>query len=164
MRYLALLLLVPLLASADLPLFREPVIVQADGVTLDVGVISDPFMIDWDGDGLDDLLVGQFYPGKVSFYKNIGTSGNPVFTFSNYLQADGTLHFIGYPFDNLCNPIERNYNSSGYLDDWDEDGYIDFIAGGYETETTTGGNVHSVCICCGKHGNRKTDKNKLRDV
>jgi len=89
MRYIALILLIPLLASADLPLFHEPVIVQADGVTLDVGVISDPFMIDWDGDGLDDLLVGQFSPGKVSFYKNIGTSGNPVFTFSNYLQADG---------------------------------------------------------------------------
>ncbi len=89
MRYIALLLIVPLLAFADLPLFREPVILQADGVTLDVGVISDPFMVDWDGDGLDDFLVGQFSPGKVSFYKNIGTSGNPVFTFSNYLQADG---------------------------------------------------------------------------
>ena len=86
---MVLLLLLPLLSLADLPLFREPVIVQADGVTLDVGVISDPFMIDWDGDGLDDLLVGQFSPGKVSFYKNIGTSVNPVFTFSNYLQADG---------------------------------------------------------------------------
>ncbi len=89
MRYTALLLLLPLLALADLPLFHEPVILEADGVTLDVGVISDPFMVDWDGDGLDDLLVGQFSPGKVSFYKNIGTSGNPVFTFSNYLQADG---------------------------------------------------------------------------
>ncbi len=89
MRYIALLLIVPLLAFADLPLFREPVILQADGVTLDVGVISDPFMVDWDGDTLVDLLVGQFSPGKVSFYKNIGTSGNPVFTFSNYLQADG---------------------------------------------------------------------------
>lgn len=86
---MALLILLPLLVLADLPLFREPVMVQADGVILDVGIISDPFMIDWDGDGLDDLLVGQFVPGKVSFYKNIGTSGNPVFTFSNYLQADG---------------------------------------------------------------------------
>lgn len=89
MRYMTLLFLIPLLSFADLPLFKEPVIIQADGVILDIGVISDPFMIDWDGDGLNDLLVGQFYPGKVCFYKNIGTSGNPVFTFSNYLQADG---------------------------------------------------------------------------
>jgi len=89
MRYTALLLLLPLLALADLPLFREPVIIEADGVILDIGVISEPFMVDWDGDTLVDLLVGQFAPGKVSFYKNIGTSGNPVFTFSYYLQADG---------------------------------------------------------------------------
>ena len=46
-------------------------------------------MVDWDNDGLTDLLVGQFSPGKVSFYKNIGTNQNPEFTFSNYLQADG---------------------------------------------------------------------------
>jgi hypothetical protein len=90
MRCFILLLLIALLASADIPGFREPVILQADGVNIDVGVISDPFMVDWDGDGLKDLLVGQFSPGKVSFFKNIGTAGNPEFTFSNFLQADGT--------------------------------------------------------------------------
>ncbi|MCK5117742.1 MAG: hypothetical protein KAR44_14190 [Candidatus Aegiribacteria sp.] len=90
MRYIALLLLLPLLAFADLPLFREPVIVQADGINIDVGDISEPFMVDWDVDGLVDLLVGQYSPGKVNFYKNIGTNENPVFTFSNYLQADGS--------------------------------------------------------------------------
>ncbi|MCK5116868.1 MAG: hypothetical protein KAR44_09730 [Candidatus Aegiribacteria sp.] len=96
MRYIALLFIVPLLALADLPLFREPVIIEADGVNLDVGVMSDPFMVDWDVDGLVDLLVGQYSPGKVSFYKNIGTSGNPVFTFSNYLQADGSDIAVSY--------------------------------------------------------------------
>ena len=90
MRYISLLLVIPFLVSADIPQFHEPVIVQADGVNLDVGIMADPFMIDWDGDGLNDLLVGQFSPGKVGFYKNIGTSGNPVFTFSNFLQADGS--------------------------------------------------------------------------
>jgi len=90
MRYFALLLLIPLLAFADVPSFKEPVLLQADGVNIDVGVISDPFMVDWDGDDLDDLLVGQFSPGKVSFFKNIGTAQNPVFTFSYFLQADGS--------------------------------------------------------------------------
>lgn len=78
------------LVLASVPMFKEPVILQADGVNIDVGLIAEPFMIDWDGDGLTDLLVGQFSPGKVSFYKNIGTNQNPVFTFSNYLQADGS--------------------------------------------------------------------------
>ena len=96
MRYMALLLLIPLLALADLPLFHEPVIVQADGLMLDVGIMADPFMIDWDGDGLNDLLVGQYSPGKVSFYKNIGTSDSPIFTFSNFLQADGSDISVSY--------------------------------------------------------------------
>ena len=89
MKYTILLLLVPVLAIAQLPSFKEPVIVQADGSDIDVGLIAEPFMVDWDGDGLTDLLVGQFSPGKVSFYKNIGTNQAPEFTFSNYLQADG---------------------------------------------------------------------------
>ncbi len=90
MRFTALLLLIPLIVSADSPSFHEPFIVQADGVDIDVGYIADPFMVDWDGDGLSDLLVGQFYPGKVNFYKNIGTSQDPEFTFSHFLQADGS--------------------------------------------------------------------------
>ena len=90
MKVLLLMLLVPVVVLAAVPSFKEPVLVQADGVDIDVGLIAEPFMVDWDGDGVTDLLVGQFSPGKVSFYKNTGTNQNPVFTFSNYLQADGS--------------------------------------------------------------------------
>lgn len=79
--------------------------------------------MDFNNDGILDLLLGE-RDGYYNFY-----TGN----------GDGTLHFIGHPFDTAGNPIERNYNSSGYLDDWNEDGYIDFIAGGYDVETTNGG-------------------------
>ena len=82
--------MLPLLTFAQVPSFYEPVMVKADGSNIDVGLIAEPFMVDWDGDGLTDLLVGQFAPGKVSFYKNIGTNQEPEFTFSNYLQADGS--------------------------------------------------------------------------
>ncbi len=91
MKYFGLLLLLmPVLALASVPSFHEPVKIQADGVDIDVGLIAEPFMVDWDSDGVTDLLVGQFSPGKVSFYKNIGTNQAPEFTFSNYLQADGS--------------------------------------------------------------------------
>lgn len=90
MRFTLLLLMVPFLLQAVPPSFMDPVIIQADGSDLDIGVIADPFMVDWDGDGLNDLLVGQFSPGKVSFYKNIGSNQDPVFTFSSFLQADGS--------------------------------------------------------------------------
>ena len=96
MRRTILLLAWPALALADPPSFREPVIVQADGANIVVNLMADPFMVDWDGDGLNDLLVGQFAPAKVRFYKNVGTNRNPEFTFSNYLQADGADISVSY--------------------------------------------------------------------
>ncbi len=90
MKNFVLLLCLPLLALASVPSFHEGVKIQADGTDIDVGLIAEPFMVDWDGDGVTDLLVGQFAPGKISFYKNIGTNQVPEFTFSNYLQADGS--------------------------------------------------------------------------
>lgn len=79
--------------------------------------------MDFNNDGVLDFILGE-RNGYYNFY-----TGN----------GDGTLHAIGYPWDNAGNPIDRNYNSAGFLDDWNEDGYIDFIAGGYDTETTSGG-------------------------
>jgi len=96
MRFVFLFLLVPLAAYASVPSFHEPVIVQADGVNIEVSLIADPFMADWNDDGLNDLLVGEFTMGKVSFFKNIGTNQSPSFTFSGYLQADGADISVSY--------------------------------------------------------------------
>ena len=38
---------------------------------------GDPFVCDWDGDGLPDLLVGQFGSGRLLIYRNIGTRKEP---------------------------------------------------------------------------------------
>lgn len=81
--------------------------------------------MDFNNDGILDLVLGE-RNGYYNFY-----TGN----------GDGTLHFIGYPYDDLGFPIERTYNSAGYLDDWNEDGYLDFIAGGYDTESVNGGRL-----------------------
>ncbi len=90
MRFVTLGFFLPVLLYSAVPSFREPITVQADGQDLSIGVIADPFMVDWDGDGLNDLIVGQFFPAKINFFKNIGTNENPVFTFSNFLTADGS--------------------------------------------------------------------------
>jgi hypothetical protein len=79
--------------------------------------------VDFNSDGILDFILGE-RNGYYNFY-----TGN----------GDGTLHAIGHPWDNAGDPIERNYNSAGYLVDWNEDGCIDFIAGGYQTESTSGG-------------------------
>ncbi len=59
------------------------------------------------------------------------------------------MTFIGNPVDDEGNPIQRNFNSSAHLADWNNDGKLDFIAGGFDEETPSGGifevhlNVHA---------------------
>lgn len=46
-----------------------------------------PFIADVDGDGLADLLVGQFGGGKLRVYKNIGTKTEPKFGNFYWMKA-----------------------------------------------------------------------------
>ena len=49
-----------------------------------------PLMLDWDGDGLVDLLVGQFGGGRLRVYPNRGKRGAPQFeSFSWFETVDG---------------------------------------------------------------------------
>lgn len=50
--------------------------------TIDVGQASAPQLVDVNEDGLLDLIVGEFR-GKVNYFKNIGTSTNPIFEFTS---------------------------------------------------------------------------------
>jgi hypothetical protein len=79
------------IALAQVPVFDAPVPIQAGGFPINVGTggNASPFVIDWNGDGRQDLLLGQYNLGKVRFYANTGTNFDPVFTDFTYLQADG---------------------------------------------------------------------------
>ena len=59
----------------------EPVPVLVDGKPLDVEQMGHaaPFVGDFDRDGLKDLLVGEFYKGRLRIYRNIGTNKEPQF-------------------------------------------------------------------------------------
>lgn len=50
-----------------------------------------PFVHDFDGDGLDDLLVGQFGYGRVRVYRNVGSANEPRYDDFEWLRAGGTL-------------------------------------------------------------------------
>ncbi len=62
----------------------------AGGVIIDVGYYAAPCVADWDGDGLKDLVLGQFTSGNIRFYKNEGTNDNPVFSTYTMIYADGS--------------------------------------------------------------------------
>ncbi len=94
-------LLIPLLLLTAMAVsspftFDTPYYLQCAGTTIDVQYYGAPCVVDWDGDGLKDLITGQFYYGNIRFYKNEGTNESPVFNSFAYLQADGANITMGY--------------------------------------------------------------------
>lgn len=66
--------------AADPPMFEPPFRISAGDEWIDVDIgHAAPWVIDWDGDGKDDLLVGQFGEGKLRIYRNVGTNAAPKF-------------------------------------------------------------------------------------
>ena len=56
----------------------EPVRIEAAGKPIDTEIgHAAPFVYDFDGDGLKDLLVGQFGEGLLRIYRNEGTNSEP---------------------------------------------------------------------------------------
>jgi len=96
--FLVISLLVACVALAVPPVFDAPVAIRANGTPINVGVggNASPFMVDWNGDAKQDLLLGQYDGGKVRFYANIGTHYNPTFGGFAYLQADGSDIAVTY--------------------------------------------------------------------
>ena len=72
--------------------FETPFRVQAGGKPIDVDVgHAAPYVVDFDGDGVRDLLVGQFGGGKLRIYKNQGTDAQPRFGNYEYMKAGADL-------------------------------------------------------------------------
>jgi hypothetical protein len=75
------LLLVGLAPPAGHDPAREllpPVRLEAAGKPIDTAVgHAAPYVVDFDGDGVRDLLVGQFGEGILWIYRNVGTNQQP---------------------------------------------------------------------------------------
>jgi len=76
-----ILVLAVLMATASISLsaeLAEPVRLQAAGEPIDTEIgHASPFVCDFDGDGIKDLLVGQFGQGLLWIYRNEGTNSEP---------------------------------------------------------------------------------------
>lgn len=81
-----------LAASGFAQVFEKPVRIKAAGecIKTEIGH-SAPYMYDFDGDGVRDLLVGQFGSGKLRIYRNKGTARQPDYEEVRWFKAAGEV-------------------------------------------------------------------------
>ncbi len=108
----------------------EPVSVQANGHAIRFSGYIFPFVIDWNGDGKKDLLLG-LSNGEVLLYENGGER--------HELQLIKSQIIVAAPVRGLEPPLPvvptRGRSSGICVVDWNNDGRLDLLIGDSQTET-----------------------------
>ncbi len=112
-----------------MPVFEEPYFFQQHANNLKIGILATPDSFDWDGDGIEDLIVGDS-AGRISFVKNLDGGLNPTWAAPQYLEADGEeIRRQAGESGSIQGPAEAKW---GYtvvkVVDWNHDSLPDIIA------------------------------------
>lgn len=109
-------------------------VVDHEGHPLDAGLGAAPKVVDWDADGRKDLLVGTHW-NRLLYYRNVGSKTDRRFAYMGVVEINGAPLEIPY------SPLERgnsevfqhDYYPVPEVADWDRDGDLDLLLGGYVT-------------------------------
>ncbi|HNY41466.1 MAG TPA: VCBS repeat-containing protein, partial [Bryobacteraceae bacterium] len=111
------------------PVYQRPVPVLQSEAELFAGSLAVPTIVDWDGDGVLDIVAGNS-EGRILFFRNLGASRQPALAPGVALTAGGREIHIqpGYKGD-IQGPGEARW---GYVSpnvfDWNGDGLPDILA------------------------------------
>lgn len=113
----------------NMPQFESPVYLQQKADCVKYGALSTPFSVDWDNDGLDDIICGNS-AGNICFIKNLGGGGNPIWAAPINLKTDGKdIRILAGKNGSIQGPCEEKWGyTTVSVADWDGDGKKDIVA------------------------------------
>ena len=111
-----------------MPQFEPPEYFRQRADLVKFGALSTPYSVDWDGDGLVDIIAGNS-AGEIAFIRNLSGGENPVWDEPKLFTVDGKPIRIQAGYNgSIQGPAEEKW---GYtvltVADWDGDGRKDII-------------------------------------
>jgi len=110
-----------------MPVFLSPRYFKQKADKIKFGALATPVGYDWNGDGLDDIIVGNT-AGHIAYIENLG--GNPIkWTAPELLKAEGeVIRIIAGPNGSIQGPAEAKWGYTTLtVADWNHDGLPDLI-------------------------------------
>lgn len=117
--------------AGGLPQFRQPRYFQQQAEDVKFGALATPVGFDWDGDGDDDLVVGNT-AGYIAWIENLSGPRveEPRWAAPRLLEAGGrTIRIQAGPNGSIQGPCEAKWGYTTLsVADWDHDGLPDIVA------------------------------------
>jgi len=120
-------------SAADWKFVNARLLATDDGVPIDIGYGSAPHALDFDADGMLDLLVGG-ERNRVVWFRNVGAATQPAWEYQGLVEvASRPLELPVTPVPEGPEVFKLDYYPVLASPDWDDDGDQDLLAGGYIT-------------------------------
>ena len=83
-------------ALADMPGIAPGFKIKNNSIDLQLSGQTNATVVDWNNDGLKDLLVGEYIGGFITLFLNQGTNLNPLFSGGVKIESNGSPISVSY--------------------------------------------------------------------